>query len=327
MGRGRSPGRTWIARALAAVLGTAAAAAATELVFRLHPPRLVRMAGEERAYTENLTEGEGRRVLTTDERLGYRPVAGGAEYGPHGARWNDYALEKPAGTQRVLFLGDSVTYRGKLVDALREVWGEGVEYWNAGVEGYSTSQEVLYFEEHLAALEADHVVLTFHLNDFETTPMTFRDESGRVRVFFSRRPLGELSPWLLRHSHLYRFLVGFTIDNVAPHGFEDEVALEVRDSLAHLARLCAERGARLSVLVLPWLAPPERWPPQIALRRRRALELLEGLGIDHHDLTAPLEDALGQGLDVQEEPGDHDHPSAAFARVAARALAAGGLEP
>lgn len=330
--------RRVLLRAGAVLLGLVAAALPAEVLFRLHAPRLVRLAGEERAYTENLTEGRARHILTQDDELGYRPVLGGDAYAEHGARWNDHALEKPAGTRRVLFVGDSVTFRGTLVEAIRHEFGdEGVEYWNAGVEGYSTPQELGYYERFLGDVDADHVVLTFHLNDFETTPLTFVDGDGRVRIYYARRPLAELNPWLLRHSYLYRFLVGATIRHTAPYGFEEDVEREVTDALVGFARLTRERGARFTVLVLPYLTNVRlhglHWPAEIGRRYETILERLDELGIEHYDLLPALEAAhaaaaaSGERIDVQETPEDTDHPSRAFGSFAAEHLRARGFRP
>jgi hypothetical protein len=78
---------------------------------------------------------------------------------------------------------------------LRAELGEQYEYWNAGVEGYSTWQELAYFRRTLEPIHADHVVLTFHLNDFLSTPVSFRsgDEVVAVRA---RGDVSKTIPWL-----------------------------------------------------------------------------------------------------------------------------------
>ena len=52
-------------------------------------------------------------IFQVDSALGYRPVPGGKTYDVHGAKRNEYALEKPAGKRRLLFIGDSVTDRAR----------------------------------------------------------------------------------------------------------------------------------------------------------------------------------------------------------------------
>ena len=67
--------------------------------------------------------------------------------------------------------------------------GAACEYWNAGVEGYSTLQELEYYRRYLAGIQADHVVLVFHLNDFVTTPVTLRDGERIISVRERRKVL------------------------------------------------------------------------------------------------------------------------------------------
>jgi hypothetical protein len=45
----------------------------------------------------------------------------------------------------------------------------------AGVESFNTVQEVAYDRSFNRFIRLDHVILTFHLNDFETTPVAFRE--------------------------------------------------------------------------------------------------------------------------------------------------------
>jgi hypothetical protein len=88
----------------------------------------------------------------------------------------DYAIEKPAGTFRILVLGDSVTfghgtrsdttYPYLLEQRLRE-WKPDTEWqvWNLGVPGYATSQELAYLERVGARYEPDLVIVGFYQND------------------------------------------------------------------------------------------------------------------------------------------------------------------
>ena len=86
--------------------------------------------------------------------------------------------EKKKGKQRILFLGDSITARGKIVSQLKQLYRtERYEYWNAGVEGYNTFQEVEFFKKHNQHINPDHVILIFTIpNDFEDTPVVFVDD-------------------------------------------------------------------------------------------------------------------------------------------------------
>jgi len=264
-------------------------------------------------------------IFQVDDRLGYRPVPGGAGYGPHGAKWNEYAPEKAPGKRRLLFLGDSVTDRHKLIDALRESLGEDYEYWNAGIPGYATEQEFLYYRDHLGEIAADHVLLTFHLNDYETTPVVF--ESGGEFVAVHAK-VGNAAPnaWLMRNSFLFRYawmcLMRLT-SAARPAAIEAEVA---RD-LTALRELVRARGADFTVLVLPWIQDPARWPDPKPRHYELTLRTLDELGIRHFDFRATLERALADGIQVHEMKDDPQHPSLELARRMVADLLATGFRP
>lgn len=93
----------------------------------------------------------------------------------HGLR-DDYhgAATKPEGVFRVLCLGDSFTLgytvdrEDLFVDLLEHWWqdeGRKVEVVNAGVQAYSTDQQVVWLEEHGAAWQPDLVLMFPYEND------------------------------------------------------------------------------------------------------------------------------------------------------------------
>jgi hypothetical protein len=89
----------------------------------------------------------------------------------------EYSLTKPAGTFRIMVLGDSVTFgHGALYETtypylleqrLRE-WRPDVkwEVWNLGVPGYNTAQELAYLNEIGERYAPDLVIVGFFSNDF-----------------------------------------------------------------------------------------------------------------------------------------------------------------
>ena len=263
-------------------------------------------------------------LFTLDPAFGFRPVLGSALYSPYGTLRNEYAPEKPAGTTRLLFVGDSVTARGKIVAALRRRLGEaGVEYWNAGVESFNTRQEVAFYKRYNAAIHPDHVILTFHLNDFESTPVAFRDRRGRLHVYAPNLPARHVNGWLFRRSYLYRWWLGKTRTGDRQI---DEVMAETRAALAELRDLLARDGIRFSVLVLPFLKPYTEWQPGDQFAHRAILCMLAELGIRHVDLYPSLAQALADGIKTREVATDDWHPSDAVSeRFAAAVCAAPGL--
>jgi len=314
--------RRLAARLLLAVFSVGVVLAAAEMLLRWRSPDSEAFgAAEELPW---IREGAARgQLFTVDPRFGFRPRLGNEVYDEYGVQRNEYALEKPAGKERVLFLGDSVTARRALVDAIAEVYGEDqFEYWNAGVESFNTVQEVAYYFDYNAAVDPDHVVLTFHLNDYETTPIAFEDEAGRVVVFAPNQPTRRISPWLFEHSRLYRLWLGRL---ASPDGDFPAVAAEVHESLRALRDALREEGVRLTVLVLPLMQRPGKWRPQERLARLRVLQFLDREGIRHYDLLPPLEQALEEGVPFQERRGDVWHPSREVSRVFAGYLSERGL--
>lgn len=110
-----------------------------------------------------------------DPGLGYRPKLDGRIFSVLGTRINDYPLEKIKDIRRILFIGDSVVGQGMVDGALKKLYGEKYyEYWNAGVAGYNTVEEVLYYKKFdLNKINPDHVILIFNFNDYSTTPVAF----------------------------------------------------------------------------------------------------------------------------------------------------------
>jgi hypothetical protein len=264
-------------------------------------------------------------IFQVDPALGFRPVPGGEKYAAHGAHWNEYALEKPAGKRRLLFIGDSVTDRGKIIAALSEVLGDGYEYWNAGVVGYSTPQELGYYRDHLEGIRADHVILTFHLNDYEVTPVVFELDGEYVSVH-SRIGHTYPNPWLLEHSFLYRFGWSWIASR---SGGELGVAIEqeVHAGLRDLRDLVRAREADFTVLVLPWLLDRSRWQAPKPRHHELTVQTLAELGIRHYAFLETLDRAGAEGVSIHEARADPQHPSLEFAREMAKDLLAQGFRP
>lgn len=320
--------RRFLPALCAALLGVGLAIVAAEAALRWWRPALITEAGLEARLPSDHHFQPDKNLYRLDPELGYLPRLGEGRYSELGTVRNSYPLEKPSGCERLLFLGDSVTHRGLIIDALRVRLGEaGREFWNAGVEAYGTAQEVAYFERFGRRLDPDRVVLTFHLNDFEVTPALFLDEQGQVVVFVPKHPR-RVDPRLFKHSYLYRCYLGYAMRRSHAGSLEEQMAAEIERALERLRDLCREDGIRLQVLVLPLLGPtddlPEAWREGIPRRLARIGAILARLGIDHLDLSAAHQAALAAGIDARESPADPMHPSAGAARYFADAILAAG---
>jgi hypothetical protein len=190
------------------IAGLGFAIGLAEVVLHALDPGASFGAAQELPWMRGADRGE---LFTVDPEFGFRPRLDNAVFDEHGTHRNAYPLEKTPGRERLLFVGDSVTARGRIVDALRALHGDATaEYWNAGVESFNTVQEVAFYRKYNAAIHPDHVIVTFHLNDYETTPIAFRDEAGRLVVYALNQPSREVQPWLFQNSSLYRLWLGST---------------------------------------------------------------------------------------------------------------------
>lgn len=253
--------------------------------------------------------------VIVDPEFGFRPVLGSRGYSQYGTLVNHYPLEKREGITRLLFIGDSVTRRGTIIDALKQLYGEEkFEYWNAGVESFNTKQEVEYYKKYNASIKPDHVILTFHLNDFKATPVAFYTDDDKLVIYTPNRPLTPINRWLFTNSHLYRFVLVAALNQRDT----DAIEAEIHQSLQELRDLLSRDGIELTVLVFPWLDRYQEWPLFRKQARDTILRLLEDLQIQYIDLLDPLHAALEAGVEVKEKPRDRTHPSSEVAVYFAR---------
>ena len=252
-----------------------------------------------------------------DPEFGFRPRLGTEYYDRFGAMVEGTAPSRTPDPdkRRVLFIGDSVTRRGTIVDALRAHFGDtGMQYWNAGVESFETTQEVLYYERFNAGIGPDHVVLTLHHNDFDGSPLAFRDEGDRLSVLFSNRGEVSINEWVYKKCYLYRLWC-----HVRLRGAVQEAAKKGRERVRRSLRRLRDRlqadGVQFTVLVLPLCKPLDQWSETEQGTHRLALEALQELKILHIDLLAGLEEAVTAGIPLQQDEGDWWHPSADLGRV------------
>ncbi len=103
-----------------------------------------------------------------DADLGYRLNASRPGVNRFSVRHGDLAVPKPKGLFRVLYLGDSVPWdKHGFVKMTREALEErgDIEVINAAVPGYTSYQEVRFFEKYLTPTQPDLVLWTYCMND------------------------------------------------------------------------------------------------------------------------------------------------------------------
>ncbi|HEY2941797.1 MAG TPA: GDSL-type esterase/lipase family protein [Vicinamibacteria bacterium] len=171
--------------------GTARAVVSSDTLFR-------RIAGNDEASWRLRwvkRQGTGRRIYYAFDD--YHPTRGWAlrpnlrevpafggktlssnSRGLRGAR--EYSLDKPAGSRRIVVLGDSFTFGEDVGDD--EAWPRqlgalmpGVEVLNLGVHGYGHDQMLLYLKEEGLRYHPDVVIVGFLPDDMERNVVAFRD--------------------------------------------------------------------------------------------------------------------------------------------------------
>jgi hypothetical protein len=270
-------------------------------------------------------EGGNKASFIKDDLLGYIPAMGvNSSYNEYGVRHNNYTLSKPEGWRRTLFMGDSIIGYGFTQRALQELTeGKPIEYWNAGVFGYSTAQEVIFYKRFNRPVKPNLVVLGFCLNDFDGTPvLLLHNEGGNVMV---SPYLGQeyYNAWLFKNSVIYRLYLS------AKAGFTGRAGLEgdVKKYLAELKGISQEDDFNLKVVIYPILKTEADWPRSYLLQHEQIIRVLKELGIVYYDLKPLLNETLKSHPVkwVQLTEGDYFHPSQQFSGIIAKHLLEQGL--
>lgn len=234
-------------------------------------------------------------------------------------------LAKPAGTRRVVMLGDSfvlgytVDRHDHFVDLLGEALHAGeperpVEVVNGGTEGWSTDQELLWLRREGFAFQPDVVVACFYQND-----VWWNGQSSyaglpkpRFRSDGTLEPESTVEPprrgWLAKHS-----AIGALFDNLATgakHGAElqhregglsmekDQVVAlksppaQIADCWARtlacfreLKKSCDEKGVKLLFLAIPTRE-------EVEPGAKEAWAKTVGATLDQIDPVSPAQKAL-----------------------------------
>jgi len=259
----------------------------------------------------------------SSRELGYEPIPGRAGYGDRGVLVNNYPLEKHPGITRILFVGDSVTRRRVFVDVLEAelksgVGGGSYELWNAGVEGYNAVQYARLSRKLVPRIRPDLCIVGFHMNDFTSTPVAFR-EGEHLVVFTPGRSIYKTKlyhEWLFVHSTFYRSLmmiaekILFSADK-----FHQEIYHDTLRALNEIRDLSGRYDADLLVLIFPYLKPLTEYSQREMDNYSGLLEYLRKKGVDFIDFSPALAQAgwenirgkAGDGL--TDGPQDPWHPN------------------
>jgi lysophospholipase L1-like esterase len=229
---------------------------------------------------------------------------------------------RKTGVARILFLGDSVTFghvlpiEATFVRQLEREFarrGHPVEVVNAGVYGWSTRQEFLFYQEYGERLEADLVLLGFVLNDVRELKNNI--DSGTAE--HGLRAINAIS-WLAERTATAHVVKELYVAVFAPHARElgavedlvyradaPEVARAMdltKTELGKIAQLARDRGEKFGMVMFPFrfqFAEPgldrpqrelENFGPQIGIPVLDTLPILrrhpvDGVLMDHDHFT------------------------------------------
>jgi len=261
----------------------------------------------------------GEELIVADDSLGLRPALKTSMYDGDGVLFGRSISAKTSNPYKILFIGDSVTGRGRIVAALAEALGsERTAFLNGGVDGYNIQQEVEFFLRYQAGTNPDAIVHQLHINDLQPTTLVVRGRDGRVRSYSPRMKPASVNAWLYRHSQIYRFY----ILQFRSRFSQDELRAAAYDALRKMRDYARERKIAYHVFLFPNLAPYEEWSAHDKASRDYLLRISGELGLGTVDLWPLAERLIRLGVDAQDSPGDTWHPNRRFAEEAARYLIA-----
>ena len=315
------------------------------LVALLAAELLIRAAG---AAPEVSVIRKGRFQLSRNPKIGYEPVPnlhyeGGelsffdyqGKSNSLGFRDTDHAVAKPAGTYRIVVLGDSIAAGLRverfedtfpaILQALLRQRGVDAEVINLAVSGYNTQQEVELFKEKGLQYRPDLVLVAYSLTDRE------RMDGDILKTLLEAEQqkggsANRANPWLVK-SALYRFFRYRVLAPRRPEAtdaalrrYQDLVSADtVAESFGELSRLSREHGFRVVVAIFPRIV--RRFS---RYRFGDQHEHVRGLCAQHGFTCLDLLQPFVRCREAQPATplgADHYHPSAYGHRCAAEALA------
>lgn len=264
-----------------------------------------------------------------------------------GFRGPELPLEKATGTIRILCLGDSYMFGDYVNDdetfpaALerlmrRATGGPEIETVNAGVNGYTITDETDLAREKGMSLQPDLVIVGFVLNDLAdlTRRVSSRENQRHEAEVMSSSPLTPVKD-ALRRTATYNFLFvlkasilartggdptiqALPIDHLLHPPFDaatDALFARYEEELAKLAEICRRNGARLLLVLFPFYEQVVKDAPADA--QARMAEIAARAGVPVVDLLPVFRASGSRAGRLFLMPLDH-HPSATGYRVAAR---------
>ena len=249
------------------------------------------------------TSGE---LLLPDEVLGLRPALGTTWYDANGILFDRSIFSTADGAYKMLFIGDSVTAYGRIVDGIAKLVASGnMSFLNGGVAGYNIQQEIEFFFRYQMSIKPDVIIHQMHINDLQASRMALRGRDGTVRIYSPRVKPVDVNQALYQYSQTYRFAVG----NLMSRQSKEELKTASFDSLRRMRDYTRENGITYHLILFPSLQPFASWRGYDKETRDYLLGIARELQLEAIDLQPVAERLFAEGIDPQSVPGDTWHPN------------------
>ena len=250
----------------------------------------------------------------------------------------NYSEEKEAGVFRVIVIGDSFTYGGKvqfddtLPKRLERMLNlnekqRKVEVLNWGIPGYSSAQEVTLMSRAVKYYHPDLIILQITLNDAELEPFHVSHSAAYKRKEFIKKfdlfqywhSLG----YLARKIH-FSLMEKEYVNYHKELFFNRETYGRFQSALKEMNRLSKEYKVPLYAAVFPFFSHPFNDHYPFIEVHQKINEELANIGITSVDLLASYKDIPPDRLQIS--PGDDAHPNEIAYRIAADNIYSGLLK-
>jgi len=249
------------------------------------------------AWAPPNNSGQDWQVCRYSEILGYelnpKTVPGLNSFG---MRCREYPLVKPAGTCRILLLGDSITETGNWSRYVEDELNRNGKYeiLNAAVRGWGLFQYHAYAKFKSKRLNPDILLIGFCLNDMHAADLVqlmAKDPGDNNTLIYTIKADDPQSSavvslkanqFLFLHSYLYRFL----FKNYLSREYLKALNRKQGDSaLAKVSEMKKLFNGKMLGIVFPYLKPLNEYTPQEKEEYEYTIKTLDEAHVDYLDLT------------------------------------------
>jgi lysophospholipase L1-like esterase len=212
---------------------------------------------------------------------------------------------KPKDIYRIICLGDSTTANSDYVRILEKLLNknegrEKFEVWNCAVTGYNIIQYCRALEEKWLKYKPDMIIIGFCLNDFDTTPLAVRENNHVVGYFPRKEILPTVSPFLLKHSGLYRFIV-MRLFFSKSYDYSKEIIKTGRYYLQEIKEVLSTKRIRFVIVILGLTERFEDCPLMWKSNYNQIKEIINDYNIESLDMVSIFQRSNPESLRLHDE--------------------------